>query len=138
MKKKLIIATIICLGLVGTASAGFYMSKQDKVEIAVMFITKKLDLNNQQIDKLNVIVDAFEKAHEEHAQKRDEHKQQIIEMIQSDQIDQAKIQEMLNLKLQIIAEKSPEFIDKIADFHSLLSAEQKQIIVDKINQHKSF
>lgn len=138
MKKKMILAAVICFGVIGTASASFLLSAQDKADIAVMYLTKKLDLDENQASKLEVIKDEFQKVHKEHVQERAEKTQMIIEMIQSDQIDQAKVIELVNAKLLIIQEKAPQFVDKVADFHSTLSAEQKQIIIERIEQHKHF
>lgn len=134
----MILAAVICFGVIGTASASFLLSAQDKADIAVMYITKKLDLDEEQVNKLEAIKDELQKVHKEHEQERDEKTQMIIEMIQSDQIDQEKVVELVNAKLLIIQEKAPQFVGKIADFHSTLSAEQKQMIIERIEQHRHF
>ncbi|THB69670.1 MAG: hypothetical protein D6B28_10920 [Gammaproteobacteria bacterium] len=138
MKKRIVLAVLICFGIAGTASAGFMLSHDEKADIAVMYIIKKLDLDENQTGKLESIKDKLQKLCEEHKKEKAEKTQLLIEMIQSDQLDQAKIIELINAKMQKIEESAPGIIEMIADFHSTLSHEQKQIVIEKIQQHKHF
>lgn len=138
-KKSMVLVTLACLAIAGTASAGFMLSHKDRADIAVMVITKKLDLNENQVAKLEDIKKEFEKVHAEHAQERAEKVHMIIEMVKSDQIDQSQVIALMNDKIEMLEEKAPIFIEKIAEFHRTLSAEQKQIIVEMIEKrHKHF
>ena len=138
MKKRIILAVLICFGIAGTASAGFMLSHEEKADIAVMYITKKLDLDENQVGKLESIKDKLQKLCDEHKKEKAEKTQLVIEMIQADQLDQAKVIELLNAKIQKIEDSAPGVVEMIADFHSTLSPEQKQIVIEQIQKHKHF
>ena len=138
MKKRIVLAVLICFGIAGTASASFMLSHDEKADIVVMYITKKLDLDENQVGKLESIKDKLQKLCDQHKKERAEKTKLVIEMIQADQLDQVKVIELLNEKMQKIEESAPGIVEMIADFHSTLSPEQKQIVIEKIEEHKHF
>lgn len=150
MQKKWIMPVISLVMLVGLVlalqschSGPFCVMSADshaeRVECAVDYLDDELELSQSQLiiaeQVAEDIITRFEEMHEN----RGEHKDFMIAQIRSDELNQ----ELINAKFDEHAAKRKEVriyvIDRLADLHKVLNDEQKEIIVEKIEEmHEHF
>lgn len=130
---KVAIAVVTTAGLI--VGAGAYAGKQFangmKGDFMIYKLEKELDLSTEQVDRLKNIQGYVKAKHE----KRDHEagKAKLVEMLKSEQLDQAKVLSMMDEKMQSMRDQAPEMIGKIAEFTDSLSAEQRTELLEMIN-----
>ena len=98
--KKLLksIRTLLFSSVLLLSLAACDRTPEERAERVVDKITSKLDLNEEQVGKLNVIKNQILKYREEHKDKKAEHEKVMTEMVLSTELDQEKIKIMLEEK----------------------------------------
>jgi hypothetical protein len=66
-----------------------------------------------------------------------QHSDEIAELLQDPNFDQARALELVQLKTQVINDKAPQVIASLAVFLDSLNAGQKQQLQDFIQHHRS-
>lgn len=112
----------------------FPSSPEDKAEMIVKKITSELELNEQQQVKLNEIKDEF-LAKKNERQKDHKHMfDTILSEIKSEKIDQEKLKTLADSRLKTMKEMTPFVVSKLAEFHSILTPEQRVKLADKMQE----
>ncbi|MBT3204864.1 MAG: hypothetical protein HOM14_20590 [Gammaproteobacteria bacterium] len=144
MKKssKIIIVSVLTLGLAGGAFAfgsHHYFSSMSMHEKAEMFeghVSKRLDLNDVQQDKLGQLTDRITTIMQQVKQERQDHEQFLQQLITDQPLDQTELLSKINQKTAMINDNAPEMVGLLASFVDSLDAEQKAKIKGMIEKRK--
>jgi len=138
---KITTAIVLTIGLIGGGAA--YAGKGGMkggnhamhAEFAVMYVSKKLDLDTTQEQALTALKDQILVAKSTVHDRMETTHDDMKAMITADTFDQGKALQMLSSKTATIESVAPEVITAMGNFLDTLNAEQKQDIVDFMNEH---
>ncbi len=142
MNTVLISFTVIT-GVVLISALGFFgtlrgkESRQERKERAVEWISSELGLTNEQRSQLLHISDDLENLEKDMKKDRENLKEEFINMITAQELDQARILGWVKEKQKQVDEFAPSIIAKLADFHKSLNPEQRKKLADELNKHSS-
>ena len=134
MVKKGLTITLICVFILGVLvfNGCRSHSPDHKAEFMVDYISETLDLNDSQREHLDGIKEEFlAKAKEMHAKKKAMHAEFKTELLK-EEIDQQRIKDLMAQKREQMAEIMDLAVERLAEFHKTLSAEQKEKLVAKL------
>jgi len=142
MKKSLIVsASILAIIAAITLSAcgpHRHHDPEKKAEWVVEEISDHLDLNENQVAKLNDVKTALLTHRKQfHANKTEIMDQMMIEL-QKPEMDATFLLSVIDQKQEMFNEMAPEVIDKLVVFHASLNDEQKQEIIEKMQKHHKY
>ncbi len=143
MKKRILILSTVGLIVLGTAFAvgasknhsgwcGSHDGGQGKIDR----IAQKLDLNGTQKDKLQAVQESFLQVRQAMTQARGQTFDQVLDLISSETLDQDQVQSIVKRHQSIVEEFTPKVTTKIADFHAILSPEQKSRAAEFLQKWK--
>ncbi len=144
MKKfsKIIIVSALTLGLAGGAFAfGSHhyflsMSMQEKADMFSDHVSKRLDLNVVQEDKLDQLTGRVATIMQQVKQNRESHQQFLDQLITDQPLDQAELLAKINQKTAVVNDNAPEMVGLLAEFVDSLNADQKAEIKDMIEKRR--
>jgi hypothetical protein len=142
MKRKRRLVSAFCilslLGLVlSTAGCHRPKSPEEKAEFVVDILSSKLDFSDEQEQMAMEIGKDLIDEHKQMHGEREAHKKELIDMVKADQLDQEKIVQKINEKLDRIKQRAPVYVARVAELHKTLSQEQKDKLVKLIEKkHK--
>lgn len=137
----LLAAAVGALGLTACGHRGFRHHGHDPAQRAERLtkkIASKLDLNDAQKAKLDIVKQEILAHREKGKQEREEAFRTILTQIRSKQLDTGKLQAMMEQRHKRMEEIAPSVLQKIADFHASLTDEQKEKAaqeVEKMHDH---
>jgi Spy/CpxP family protein refolding chaperone len=143
MKKitKIIIGTMATVGII--AGSGAYAGKKFMEDMKGDFIIhkldKKLDLSDDQVDRLKEIQSYAIAKRTTHKQHHDETKARMIALISSPNLDQTEVLAMMDEKMQTMRAEAPMAISKIAEFSDTLTDVQRAELlqmIEKMSKHR--
>ena len=88
-------------------------------------IAEVLDLNDSQKEKLVGVHESMKDAREAFSQIRLESIDEVLDLVSSDTLDRGQAQQLIQRHQLLVDEYSPSVIAAIADFHAVLTPEQK-------------
>jgi len=88
-------------------------------------IAEVLDLNETQKEKLVGVHDSMKEARQAFSQIRLESMDEVLDLISSETLDQVRVQQLVQRHQTLVDEYSPSVIVALADFHAVLTPEQK-------------
>jgi len=88
-------------------------------------IAEVLDLEETQKEKLVEIHESLKDARQAFSQVRLETFNEVLDLISSETLDQDRVQQLVQRHQSIVDEFSPRVIAAVADFHAVLTPEQK-------------
>ena len=144
MKKssKIIIASVLTVGVAGGVFAyGAHhhysnMTPQEKAEMISDRVERKLELNQEQRQNLDVLALHIADLMQEVKKNRQARMQMFDELISDGPIDQAALLQKINDKTALVNEKAPELVAKVAGFVDSLDADQKAEIRDMVEHRR--
>ncbi|MGH9428345.1 MAG: Spy/CpxP family protein refolding chaperone [Terriglobia bacterium] len=105
-------------------------------ERRMVWIAKRLNLDEQQRIKLEAVHEAMHQArgqfHKERAVLFDE----IVAQIQSERLDETKVLQLLEQRQALMNQVAPQVIAKVAELHASLTPEQKAKAVEHLARFK--
>ena len=129
---------LFAIGAVGTL-AGCHKNPEERISAISEKIADKLDFNEQQKVLLNDITSEIKKDFAEEKNRRQSMKDDFKNMILADDLDKAKIKEIINARHARMEEKTDKYLDKVAALHKSLTPEQKKDLIDKVEKfHKKW
>ncbi len=141
MTRKMIqltaVAGVIAAGIAigGCAKKRFlYKSPEKRAEFIVKKLTHTLDLTKDQVEKLNKIKDEILARTKNFRNDREDLYNQAIALIKSDKLDANALKNWISRHEQIRNELKPFIIDKIIEFHDMLTPEQKNKLAEKMEK----
>ena len=99
-------------------------------------IAEVLDLNGTQKEKLVVVHESMKNARQAFGQIRLESINEVLDLITSESLDQDRVQQLVQRHQSLVDVHSPSVIAAIADFHAVLSPQQKSKAAEFISKWK--
>lgn len=146
VKKRIYFFGVIILLIAATITLGscfghMHHAKnmhEDLVEFQLFKITKELDLNESQQNFLKETINELKQKKETLHKDKDNHIKKLKKLINSDYITKDQLEPLIEEK-QEKAELIKEFIiDKIIEFHSTLTDDQKMKAIKLIDKYTEF
>ncbi len=106
-------------------------SPEKRADHIVEKITGKLDLNKEQVSKLEIVKNEFLSARKEMKEKKNQARTSISEILEQPRLDQDRILSMVSDKTQFINTKAPKIVSSMAGFYDSLSPEQQKMLREK-------
>lgn len=137
-------ATIVVGGLTACSSGHHHrgpMTAEKMSEVrgkVVERVSSKLDLNDAQKQKLNVLADKMEAQRTAFVGKAADPRAEMQAIVSGDKFDRARAQSLLEEKTRAVQANSPEVITALADFYDSLNAEQQQKVRDLMQRRKGW
>jgi Spy/CpxP family protein refolding chaperone len=131
---KLIILVAVCSLFVSACMYGKDRGEGYRSNMMTRYLSHKLDLNDEQKEKLSAISNEIKAIREESSSQREADKAGIIALIQAEQLDTVKLQQLMDQKLNSIQKNSPRILPLIAELHATLDAEQKEELVEMMSR----
>ena len=145
--KRALVTAIGAVFVVGAFSActagrhGGPMSEADGVERQAKMVDyagKKLDLNEVQKQRLNVLGDKLREQRASLMGTSKDPREDIKALVAGDKMDRSKAQALVDDKTSAIKAKSPELIAAAADFFDSLNPAQQQQVRDLMNRKRGW
>lgn len=141
LSSKAIIAILTLIGGTGAVYAfgkhgGWHMSTEEKVEFATERVTKKLELDTDQRQKFITLAEAVGQIMAEVRADRQQNIDQISELLQQPNFDQARALQLLQQKTQLINDRAPLVISSLAEFLDSLEPGQKQQLQELLRHRR--
>jgi len=143
-KLKLKTGLIFIVGIVGVALIlgscsryrhGGNYSPEKKGEYMVKHLTEKLELTEAQQRVLNGIKDGMTAMHSSHGADKTAFKDTIIAQLKSDKLDQQVLFDLMEAKHKKMEANMKGMVQTLADFHKILSPEQRTKLVELLEKH---
>ncbi len=139
--KKIVVITLLAVGMTGAAFA-FGSQKhfghsniEDKKAVISYMMTRKLDLNEAQIENLNQLTDHVATLMQQAHQQRQAHHQLLDQLLSDQPLDQNLILEKITEKTDQLNKNAPEIVALLGVFVDSLDTEQKAELKSHIEQH---
>ena len=143
MKKRMLILSTVGLLVLGTAFAvgaskshSGWCGSHDNGQRKIDRIAEKLDLNDTQMVKLQAVQESFHEARQAMSQARVQTFDEVLDLVSSDTFDQSLVQGIVNRHQSIVEDFTPKVTARMADFHAVLSPEQKSRAAEFIQKWK--
>lgn len=125
------LAAVIVTGVTGC----FNHTPEEKADWVTSKISDELELNETQKLKLDAVkIEALKLKKQAH-QNREDRMQKFKTFVQSEYINKSEITQLFKEKTAQIETDADPILDKIIDFHASLNTEQKQKVVEFIDEH---
>ncbi|MDP3226612.1 MAG: Spy/CpxP family protein refolding chaperone [Acidovorax sp.] len=137
-------AAIVAGGLTACSSSHHHRSpmtaeKMSEVRGKVVDrVSSKLDLNDAQKLKLNVLADKMEAQRTAFVGKAADPRAEMQAIVSGDKFDRVRAQSLLEEKTRVVQANSPEVITALADFYDSLNAEQQQKVRELMQRRKGW
>jgi len=147
IKKALMgsVGAIVALGGLTACSSGHHhrgpMSVEKLAEVRgkmVERISGKLDLDEAQKIKLNVLADKIEAQRTAFVAKTPDPRTEIQAIIAGAKFDRERAQNLVNEKTQAVQVHSPEVLSALGDFYDSLKPEQQQKVRELMQRRKGW
>ena len=130
----------LMIGLLAVVSFTLIFSgcrnKEMNAEEANEFITDRLDLNQEQSIKIAPITKDFFTEKEAMHEIQKAISEEIMNQFKSDSADTAELESTLTGSLDQIRAKIPKYVKNFAEFHAVLTSEQRSEIVEKMEKRR--
>ena len=139
-RNKILLATVLSLGLIGTVTA--YMGNHKGAHMVEHFkakLTKKLDLNTDQVSKLDLVAQNMMQVRQDFKQSRSGTMRDVMQLLDAQTLDQTRALQMVRERTQQVEQNASTMIASIATFTDSLNPEQKSQLkqmVEKRMQHR--
>jgi Spy/CpxP family protein refolding chaperone len=133
-KKVVFIVAGLFIGASAVFAFSGYHKSEEKAEYIVYKITKKLDLNEAQQEKLNLAKDAMLEMRRSMRSEKRSMVADIQAILGSDTLDQQLILDNITKKTDMVREQAPDVVAAVADFYNSLDMEQQEKIRKKVNK----
>ena len=131
------ITTLLTIVVVSLSACGHHHhDPEDKAAWMVKKITRKLDLNEDQQTRLKAVSDEFFAHHRAQQEKNKQHIELLMAEARKPELDKSALNDMFEEHQGQIRDLAPKIIDKLAIFHASLDDEQKEKLVDKLEDFK--
>lgn len=133
----LLMGGLLTIGCSGPQRMHGCGSPEKKAEWVVKKISKELKLNEGQKATLTAIKDDLIKKHKELKPDQTVFHDKVKALLLSDNINADQVKRLMDEKRESHAAMKDYLISKIIEFHAILTPEQKQLLVDKLEKCQS-
>lgn len=128
-------AVVAVAALVATGCGSCRPGPEKRADWVVKKISSKLDLTKEQKAKLDAIkVEVLAKFKEERATHR-KMGSEAIALVKSDKLDEAAVNRLLDTRETSMKRLRPYIVDKIVEFHAMLTPEQRAKLASLMEEH---
>ena len=145
MKRALAtLGVVLVVGALSACAGGRHGGHMSEVDSAarqakmVDYAGRKLDLNDAQKQRLNVLGDKLREQRVSLMGASNDPRADIKALVAGDKMDRAKAQALIEDKTSAIKAKSPELIAAAADFFDSLNPAQQQQVRDLMNRRRGW
>jgi Spy/CpxP family protein refolding chaperone len=132
-----VVAALIITGIlvVGCGRRHFFCAKpEERAAMIVKKITSDLDLTKEQVEKVSKIKDEILARTKDLRDEREAVRKEMMDLVKSDKLDKNKLTNFINMREEKIRALKPFFIDKMVEFHILLTPEQRIKLAEKLEK----
>ena len=144
MKRMIIIsAIVVSVALIGLAFAsghgngGWRRTQEEKISYLKFRITEKLQLNDAQKATLDRIAEDIMAKRQDHIGERQAFKEDLMDLIAKDTVTAEELKTLFDTKKPAIEGMMQLASEHIAEFHSILTPEQRATLIAEIESHQS-
>ncbi len=112
-----------------------HKSPEERAEWVTKKITKELDLNDQQKQTLQAIKSDLLAKHAAERGERDAQLQQLTALMRQNTIDKARLADLKKKHRQMRDKAEDYFLEKIVEFHGVLTSEQRNKSADLMQKY---
>lgn len=143
MKKIIIISvSIVCVVFIGLAIAGglggggWHRTPEEKIAYVKSELADKLDLTEEQMAALDRIGDAILAEREQAGESHKAFKASFLDLLQKDNLTAEELRALFDTKQPTIDHWMQFAANHIAEFHSMLTPEQRSLLIAEIESHQ--
>lgn len=133
-----VVCVVAIIGLAvaaGPGGAGWHRSPEEKIAYLKTKITEKLELNEMQKTTLDRIAQEMLDEHEQWSGTREAFKTSFMETVAKDSVTPEDIKALFEIKRPVFEEMMEVAAVHIAEFHSVLTPEQRTTLIAEIKDH---
>ncbi|KRB99842.1 hypothetical protein ASE11_09250 [Hydrogenophaga sp. Root209] len=137
--------TIAVGGLTACGTRGHHehgpMSAEHMIEMrgkVIERVTKKLDLNAEQQQKLGVLADKLQAQRTAFIGQTTDPRAEVRALVAGDKFDRARALSLLDEKTRVVQVSSPEVINAMADFYDSLNPAQQAEVRERMQKRKGW
>ncbi|MDT4864379.1 hypothetical protein FQZ97_991410 [compost metagenome] len=138
-------ATVVLGGLTACGTRGHHehgpMSAEHMTEMrgkVIERVTKKLDLNADQQQKLGVLADKLQAQRTAFIGQTTDPRAEVRALVAGDKFDRARALSLLDEKTRVVQVSSPEVINAMADFYDSLNPAQQAEVRERMQKRKGW
>ena len=135
MKKILLILTMVLITSGLISGCNHHATPDQKLNYIAEEIDDELDLNAEQLVKLNKLKTHLLGLHKSHKAEKEQHHKQLQAILAKPYLDQQAILSHISKKTNFINEKSPEVVALLAEFYDSLNEEQHEKVRELADKH---
>ena len=132
---KLLIGALVVFSVPLTL-AGCRSIEINQPQSATEFLTERLELSDEQSKKVLPITEDFFAEREDLRKMRKALNDEILAQMRNDTVDAAKMEAVLNESLEQLQTKLAKFSNSFAEFHAILTPEQRSELVEKLEKRR--
>jgi periplasmic protein CpxP/Spy len=136
-RRTLVILAAIASIAVISCRGWKHKSPEERAEWVTKKITKELELNEAQKQTLHTIKSDLLAKLEAQKSERDAQLQQFTALLRQDTIDKTKLNDLKKRHQQMRDKAEDIFLEKIAEFHKVLTPEQRNKSADLVQKYMS-
>jgi Spy/CpxP family protein refolding chaperone len=143
MKRIIIISvSVVCVALIGLAVAGgpggggWHRSPEEKIAYLKSKIAEKLELNEMQKTTLDRIAEEMLDEHAQWSGTREAFKTSFMETLAKESVSSEEIKALFETKRPVLEEMMELAAVHIAEFHSVLTPEQRTTLIAEMESHQ--
>ena len=140
MRKKLVsfglVAMVAAAVLAGGCAKERFACKspEKRAEFIVKRLTNTLDLSKEQVEKLNKIKDEILARTKNVQNDRQAMREEALALVKSEKLDRNALLNMISKREKAWNDLKPFMIDKLIEFHGMLTPEQKIKLAEKMEK----
>ena len=134
---KTAIATVGALLVVGSISAcSHHHDPEHRAQWMQKKVTKKLDLNDSQQEKLQTVSTQMMTARNDMKHQFGNDREQLLALLEQPTLDQDKVLTIIQSHTQTMNDRAPVIVASVGDFYDSLSVEQQAEVRQFVQQHR--
>lgn len=127
---KTILITLLFLGVIGAAGAAWakhkgYCSADGRMQHVTQRVGSKLDLNEDQLNRLEVFAETLQEIRNERQDHRAAMKDDVTELLSAPSLDRDRAVALIDERYQSMGDSKRAMVDAFADFSDSLEPEQR-------------
>lgn len=123
---------LLVAGALFIASCARHWTPEERADWVAKQIAKHLDLDRQQIAKLEAVKQEMLAARTRLSKDHQALFDEAVAQIQADRLDQGKVLQLLERRQEFQRQVAPQVVAKIAELHASLTPEQKVKAVERL------
>jgi periplasmic protein CpxP/Spy len=139
---KIFFITLAVIGLISAVGIAWarhngYCAGGDYLKHVTERVSRKLDLNEEQNQRLQGIAEMLRKLRADWAERRTQSSNEIESLLAAPTLDRDRVMDLLTQRHEAMAERKREIVDTVADFSDNLQPEQRarlaELIADRMH-----